>query len=155
MFNNIIYFIIVLLIFNISYPDISREKSLTYSISMMFICWVVFAFYCSQGFKRLLNRYGRESGSLLTGGYHTLVLRFSILSIFLFILDVYIFHLKYWLQIVPGVKEFSVFQGVIAIGIFLFYLSTIWYFSHTLYNLAFQANIKRKQFIICNLAYNK
>ena len=36
MFNNIIYFIIVLLIFNIAYPDSSTENSLNYTLLIIY-----------------------------------------------------------------------------------------------------------------------
>ncbi|MFC1533767.1 M48 family metalloprotease [Thermodesulfobacteriota bacterium] len=154
MFNNIIYFIIVLLIFNISYPDHSQEKSLTYSFVMTLACWFVFSGYCRLGFRRLIYRYKRGTNSRLTNEYHGLVLRLSILAIFLFSLDVYIFHLKYWLQTIPGVKQFLVLQGILALSLFIFYLITIWYFSYPAYALAFQAKIRKRSFIISNFKLN-
>ena len=92
MFNNIIYFIIVLLIFNISYPDSTPDSSLGYSLVMFFLCGILFAGYCRWGFRRLLISFSGVSNSRLTNEYHGLVLRLSILAIFLFSLDVYIFH---------------------------------------------------------------
>ena len=156
MFNNIIYFIIVLLIFNISYPDNGHGKSLTFSLVMLFMCWAVFLFYCKLGFARLAYRYGKDggAGSRLTNGYHSLVFRLSVLAVFLFSLDVYLFHLKYWLQAIPGVRQFSVLQGIFALTLFLFYLATIWYYSHPIYKLAYQTRIKRQSFIISNIKLN-
>ena len=129
MFNNIIYFIIILLVFNLNFPDGSQDNSLIYSIGMMIVCWLVLAGYCRLGFRRLLAHYGRSAGSSLTGRYYQMVLRLSVLAIFLFSLDIYIFHFKYWLQMIPVVKQFSVLQGAVAILLFIFYLITIWYFA--------------------------
>jgi len=154
MFNNIIYFIIVLLIFNINYPDNTQDTSFGYSLVMFFLCWILFAGYCRWGFRRLLLRFSGVSSSRLTNEYHGLVLRLSILAIFLFGLDVYIFHLKYWLQIIPGVKQFSVLQGILAIGLFIAYLATIWYFTYPTYRIAFQAKLTRRSFIVSNLKLN-
>jgi Zn-dependent protease with chaperone function len=156
MFNNIIYFIIVLIIFNLSYPDNTQQNSLGYTMVMLSVSWLIFAGYCRYGFQRLLNRYHRdenESGGL-SGQYQGLVFRLSVLAIFLFALDVYMFHLKYWLQIIPGVKEFSVLQGVLALMLFFFYLGTIWYFSHSASTVATRVRIPRRSFIVSNFKLN-
>lgn len=154
MFNNIIYFIIVLLVFNISFPENSQDRSLSYSLGMLFLCWLVFSCYCRVGFGRLLRRNKEGGNGRLTSEYHGMVLRLSILAIFMFGLDVYIFSLKYWIQTIPGLKQFSVLQGVIAVALFIFYLATIWYFAHPVYTLAFQAKLKRRSFIVSNFKLN-
>ena len=156
MFNNIIYFIIVLLIFNLSYPDSRQENSLSYTLVMLFLSWLIFAGYCRLGFQRLLARFNWEEDETggLPGEYQRLVLRLSILAILLFALDVYIFYIKYWLQILPGVRLFSVLQVVLALMLFIFYLGTIWYFSYPAYTAAFRARISRRAFIISNFKLN-
>ena len=123
MFNNIIYFIIVLLIFNIAYPDSSTENSLNYTLLMLFLSWVAFAGCCWGGFQRILGRLKEDidKDGRLAGEYQGMALRLSILSIFLFAMDVYIFHLKYWLQIIPVVKQSSALQGILGLSFFLFF----------------------------------
>ena len=154
MFNNVIYFIIVLLIFNISYPDTKQETSLAYCITMISLCWAAFLFYCKLGFSRLIYYHSKGEDGSPAGGYHRLILRLSILAIFLFSLDVYMFHLKYWLQAIPFVRQLSVLQGVLALALFIFYLSTMWYFAYPAYKLVFQTEIKKSSFIISNLKLN-
>ena len=156
MFNNIIYFIIVLLIFYIAYPSKTPENSLYYTLAMLFLTWLAFAGYCRWGIRRLLDRFKEyaEEHAHLTGEYLGLVFRLCILAIFLFAIDVNIFHLKYWLQIIPGLKYFSVLQGVLALTLFFVYLGTIWYFSHSAYKVVFRTKISRKSFIISNSKLN-
>jgi len=156
MFNNIIYFIIVLLIFNISYLDGTPEDSASYHILMLILTWLVFLGYCRFGFQRLFYRFKgeRAENGGLTGEYHGLILRLSILAIFLFALDVYMFHLKYWFKIIPVVQQFSVLQGILAITLFLFYLGTIWFFAHPAYRIVFKTKITRQAFIISNFKLN-
>ncbi len=43
MFNNIIYFIVVLFILNIQYPESIPENSLLFSLTMLFLTWLIFA----------------------------------------------------------------------------------------------------------------
>ena len=156
MFNNIIYFILVLFIFNISYPGNVPENSFIYSLLMLFLCWLVFAGYCRWSFGRLMARFegDRFGNGRLSGEYQSLVLWLSIFAIFLIALDVYLFHLKYWLQVIPVIKHFSVLQGALVLSLFLFYLSTIWHFAHPAYKAAFQAQIAKRPFIISNLRFN-
>jgi Zn-dependent protease with chaperone function len=154
MFNNIIYFITVLLIFNISPSDGVPKSSAIYYILMLFLTWMAFAVYCRWIFKSLLERYRERNDARLITRYQGLTFRLSILAIFLFTIDMFFFHFKYWLQNVPGLDHFSVFQGLLALALFIFYLGTIWYFSHPAYLAAFETNIKRFPFIISNIKLN-
>ncbi|MCD6294437.1 MAG: M48 family metalloprotease, partial [Deltaproteobacteria bacterium] len=78
----------------------------------------------------------------------------SILSILLFAVAVYFFSLKQWLLAVPGLAAFSVVQGLFAIALFLFYLSTIWYLAWPTYRVLFRVNIGRRSFVLSNLRFN-
>lgn len=159
MFNNIIYFIVVLLIFNINYPDTAPEDSLFFSLLMLFLTWLLFAVYCSRAFRdlkrRLDNRdsFGHNDGRL-TAQYQRLMVRLSVLAIFLFALAVYFFNLKYWLQMIPGLDRFSVLQGIFALSLFLFYLTTIWHIAYPAYDKIFRPGITRRTFIISNFRLN-
>lgn len=156
MFNNVIYFIVVLFIFNISYSVDTPENPLSYSIFLFSLTWLIFAGICRWGFGGVATRFSKDQTLLrrLTRQYHGMVLRLSILAIFLFALDVYMFHLKYWLQLIPGVKQFSVLLGVLALMVFIFYLATIWYFAHPVYSVAFQTEIGRRSFLVSHFKFN-
>lgn len=154
MFNNIIYFIIVLLLFNISYVDEGQAKSLLYSLSMFIICWAILALYCRIGFNRLLRIYKEGTGSIGANAYSSLVLRLSIISVFIFSLDVFVFNLKYWIENIPLVGEVYLFQGISGILLFMLYLCTIWYFGHPAYALIYKSDVKKQSFIIGNIKLN-
>ncbi len=156
MFNNIIYFIVVLLIFNVSYSDPLFDDSLLFSMAGLLFCWVVFALYCRRTFfflHRLLTS-GQKIDGPLAGRYERLTLRLSILAILLFAVAIYFFSLKQWLLAVPGLEIFSVLQGFFAIALFLFYLSTLWYFAYPTYRELFQSRISRRSFVLSNLRFN-
>jgi len=156
MFNNIIYFIIVLLIFAINHPDKVQKGSFLSFLTLFFLTWGIFAAYCRWGFlgiqKRLSNR--EVSYSRLSAQYHQLIARLSILSIFLFILAVYLLNLKYWIRMIPGMELLSVLQGMFALAIFFIYLGTIWYFAYPVYRIIFQQEITRRSFLRSNLRLN-
>jgi Zn-dependent protease with chaperone function len=156
MFNNVIYFIIVLLILSISQQRGAPEDSLFYTGSMLVITWVIFAAYCRWGFQRLLHHLVKpeRETAFPAEQYHALVFRLSVLAIFLFALDVHFFHIKIWLQLIPGIRELSVLQGILAVLVFVAYQVTIWYFAFPAYERAFQTGIARRSFIVSNLKLN-
>ena len=156
MFSNILYFIVVLLIFNVSYAETSPDDSLAYSITTTLICWAVFAVYCRMcfsGLGRLVNS-GRYPEGALSERYERLNLRLSILAILLFFIDVYFFNFKQWLLAIPGLLNLSVVQGLFAIALFLLYLSTIWYLGWPTYHKLFRVHVSRGSFVLSNLRFN-
>ena len=156
MFNNVLYFIVVLLLFSISQAERRPDAPLTYTLGMMTLTWLILAGYCRWGFQRLWDRCRREGEGegRLSGEYHRLVFRLSVLSIVLFALDIYLFHLKAWLQAVPGFKSLSVLPGIAALAVFLVYLGTIWYFAHPVYRWIFRTGLPRRAFLRSHLKFN-
>ncbi|MGD9073857.1 MAG: M48 family metalloprotease [Desulfobacteraceae bacterium] len=156
MFNNIIYFIIVLFIYYFAYPSKPAENSLYYTLAMLFVSWLAFAGYSRWIFQRILDRFKEDTAGhgRLVQEYQGLTFRLSILAIFLFALDVNFFYLRHWIQAVPGLKYFTVLQGVLALTLFFIYLGTIWYFSHPLYRVAFRTKVQRRSFITSNFRLN-
>ena len=154
MFNNIIYFITVLLIFNLSPSEGAPKSSATYYFLMLFLTWLAFAVYCRWIFRNLFVRLREGLESRLIHRYQGLTFRLSILAIFLFTIDIFFFQFKYWLQEIPGLSQFSVLQGMLALILFIFYLGTIWYFSYPAYLVAFETDIRRLSFILSNVKLN-
>ncbi|UCB47918.1 MAG: M48 family metalloprotease [Deltaproteobacteria bacterium] len=156
MFNNIIYFIIVLFIYYFAYPSKPAENSLYYTLTMLLVTWLVFAGCSRWVFQRVLDRFKEDTAEhgRLVREYQGLTFRLSILAIFLFALDVNFFYLRHWIQVVPGLRYFTVLQGVIALTLFFVYLGTIWYFSHPVYTVVFGTKVSRRSFITSNLRLN-
>jgi len=154
MFNNILYFIAVILIFNLSYSANASDNSFLSCFVMLFLTWLIFAGYCRWVFHRLkshlLNHDGTGDGRP-TVRYQRLIVRLSVMAIVLFALDVYVLNLKYWVQMIPGVHRFPVFQGSIALSLFFLYLCTIWYFSCPAHQIIFGSGITRRSFVHSNL----
>jgi Zn-dependent protease with chaperone function len=156
MFNNVIYFIIVLLLYNISFPGSKPEEPLFFSVALFLLSWLAFALYGRISFERILTRRGggEEGPHNLAARYQNLVLQLSVLAILLFALDVWLLHLKYWLQAIPGVGRFTAIHGLLAMTVFLFYLSTVWFFGHSVYEAAFRTGLPRRSFVLSNVKLN-
>jgi Zn-dependent protease with chaperone function len=158
MFNNIIYFIIVLLIFyiDIDYPTHPPETSLSYTVGMVFLGWLGFLAYCRWGFQHLLGGVKEDEmrDGHLAAEYQGLIFRASVLAIVLFAVDVHIFSLKPWIRLIPGFEHVPALQGVLGIALFLFYLCTIWSVSHSSYEAIFPSSIPKKSFVLSHLRLN-
>ena len=156
MFNHIIYFIVVLLLFNIGYPVASPEESIFFTVGMLFLSWLAFSLYCSSAFVRLLRHSDVVLGhdGSMAERYQRLNVRLSILAIIFFALAVCVFNMKQWLYLVPLLKDSSLLQGTIALSLFFLYLITIWYFAYPAYQTLFQVGISRRSFILSNLRFN-
>jgi Zn-dependent protease with chaperone function len=156
MFNNIIYFIVVLLIFNVSLPDSPPEDFLLGALAPLVLTWLIFAIYSGRAFNRLLwqIREANQADGVMAERYQRLNVRLSVLAIFLFALAVHVFDLKQWLSLIPGFSAFSVLQGVLGLAVFLFYLCTIWHVAHPAYKAVFRVDISRRSFIRSQLRFN-
>jgi Zn-dependent protease with chaperone function len=156
MFNNVLYFIVVLLVFNISSQESKPEGSLGYTLFLILVTWLALAAYAQWGFRRLLESWRKagDGDGRFAGAYHGLLLRLSISAVLIFALDVHLFSLRYWLQAIPGFKTFSVLQGSAALGLFLAYLSTVWYFAWPAYREIFSADFKRWAYVTSNVKFN-
>ena len=156
MFNNILYFIVVLLIFNVGSPVAPPEESFLFTAGMLFLSWVIFSLYCSRVFVRLLRHpdIGKSSDGRLAERYQRLTVRLSIVAIFFFALAVCGFNLKQWLYLIPIVKDSTLLQGGIALSFFFGYLITIWHFAYPVYRIAFQVAITKRSFILSHIRFN-
>jgi Zn-dependent protease with chaperone function len=156
MFNNVLYFIIVLLILSVSPQRGVPEDPLWYTAGMLIITWGIFAAYCRWGFRRLLRRLAEPETETAAPAeqYHSLVFRLSVLAIFLFALDVHLFHIKTWLQAVPVLRSFSVLQDILAVLVFAAYQVTIWTIAFPAYDRVFHTGIARRSFVVSNLKLN-
>jgi Zn-dependent protease with chaperone function len=156
MFNHIIYFIVVLLVFSVSYSGKSPENSLFLTSGMIFFSWVGFCLYCHRVFERIRTEYWKGPGEdgRLTARFQRAQVTLSFLAIFLFSLFTFLCNLKYWILLIPGFKSFTVFQGLLAMALFFAFLCTIWYFAVPAYRELFGIDISRKSYILSNSRLN-
>lgn len=154
MFNNIIYFLVVILIFSINHPDKGSKDTFAFFVSVLLFSWASFALYCRMRFAAIQKKFGSNVHENISAQYHLLISRLSILAISIFALDVYILNLKYWIQMIPGVSRLTVFQDLLAILLFIIYLSTIWHHAYPVYRIMIRQEITRKAYVKSNLRLN-
>ncbi|NLA74002.1 MAG: M48 family metalloprotease [Deltaproteobacteria bacterium] len=154
MFNNIIYFVIVLLVFNMSPHNRDASGPLLYNIFMTALFWLLYAFMCRAGFRRLIRLYERGSVSGYSAIYSRLVFKLSVSAIIIFCIDVLSFNLKGLIGAIPFLGGINIFQGLSAVVLFMLYLSTMWYFAQPAYCKIFGINLDKKGFISGNIRFN-
>ena len=158
MFNNIIYIIIVLVLFQFNYPTEGLFQSPLISAIIIVLLWLNFAIYCRYSFSRLLGLYrdhvANFAQSTISSTYHSVVTKLSVLSMMIFALCVYLFNLKYWLLKVPGFTTFSILPSAVAIGIFFIFLATIWYYGYHAYCAVVSCSVARWNYVLSNIKLN-
>jgi len=158
MFSNIIYLIIVVVLFQLNVPVEGLISSpVTFLLSFLLL-WLSFALFCRYAFSRMLGSYARSDTPLSQGrlstAYQRAVARLSILSIVLFALSLYLLNLKYWLLKIPGFGALSILPGLAAIVVFFGFLSTVWYFGYEVYRSFFTSPLTRWGYIISQVKLN-
>jgi len=158
MFSNIIYLIIVVVLFQLNYPVEGLFKSPTTSVFVLFLLWLNFTIYCRYRFARLLSPYrSNDAATVQTGlssAYQTVVMKLSILSILIFALTLYLLGLKYWLLKIPGFSTVSILSSSAAISLFFALLATIWYYGYPAYRRFFNYPHKRWSYIGSQIKLN-
>ncbi len=158
MFNNIIYVIIVLVLFQLNYPVEGLFESPITPVSILFLFWLNFTIYCKYRFSRLLSLYtsGDTSAvqSLVSSAYQAVIMRLSVLSIVIFALSLYLLNLKYWLLKIPGFSTFSILSGSAAVAIFFAFLATIWYYGYPAYRRFFTYPQGRWAYVVSQIKLN-
>ena len=158
MFSNIIYLIIVVVLFQLNYPVEGLFKSPTTSVFVLFLLWLNFTIYCGYRFYRLLSPYRSNDAATVQAGlssaYQTVVMKLSILSILIFALTLYLLGLKYWLLKIPGFSTVSILSSSAAISLFFALLATIWYYGYPAYRRFFNYPHKRWSYIGSQIKLN-
>ena len=158
MFSNIIYLIIVVVLFQLNFPVEGLITSPVASFLILVLLWLNFALYCRYGFSRLLGIYASShtpfSQGRLSTAFQRVVARLSILSIVLFAISLYLLNLKYWLLKIPGFAAFSILPGLAAILVFFGFLSTVWYFGYEVYRTFFTSPLTRWDYIASQVKLN-
>jgi len=158
MFSNIIYLIIVVVLFQLNVPAEGLMGSPLESFLGLTLLWIVFALFCRYAFSRLVGTYARNDAPVSQGqlstAYQRVTARLSILSIAFFAIALYLLNLKYWLLKIPGFGALSILPGLAAIAVFFGFLSTVWYFGYDLYRGFFKSPLTRWGYIISQVKLN-
>jgi len=155
MYNNLIYFILVLLIFTTYQP--SKELLLPGWAGLV-LGLVLFAAY--QGlarawFRRLrqnvTERMGAKSGSLQ---YYRFQTSLSILALVLYTFDIYFLGFKEIILTLPLAGRFSALTGLAGLLVFAVYMVILWGEAFAAYSAIYPSRLNRSRFVWSQLRFN-
>lgn len=151
MFSNIIYFVVVLLIYNLG-PEGKADEPI-HNGAVHLALWLSYALLCRREFRRLEQSTGstRPREGYAMERFHSACARLSILAVALFGCSVYLFNLK---GLIPGPSSFSSVRGLAVVGVFIIYLCTMWWFCHRSHRVVFETEIGRRSYLISQLRLN-
>ena len=156
MFNNLVYFILVLLIYSSYQPSgeliLPHWQSLVLSLALLVIYYVL-----ARNSFTPLRRQGassdRASGkdSVL---YNRLQMRLSILAVVFFTIQVYFLGFKDLITAVPVIGGSVALTGLAGVILFALYLCLLWYESFPSYAWIYGSRLSRGRFVRNQLQIN-
>lgn len=156
MFTNFIYFLTALILYTTCYyPEgvyNAPDNALIYAIFTVFI----FAVICRFLFKRLAKKYLANGNQKIQLDHklNSYILKFSILALVIYCIDLYFFRLKLFFSDYKFFHLFPTLQAVIFLLLFLFYLIIIWDSAWIVQKRFFPDSVTRKNFIISNISFS-
>ncbi len=152
MFGNFIYFIIVLLVYA-TYPMPAAANFDLFGTCFLFIGLIVlFVLLTRNAFMRIKNRAGHTSATRLDYFFSAAVVRQSILAIVLFTINIYGLALPFYLNKIRFFTILPTLEAFMFIGLFVFYLTVVWYCAHPVYRRIYNDKIPRKSYIGSNIS---
>lgn len=134
MYNQILYFIVALLIFTVQQPGPRAFLSPSLTIVASLALFAVYAALCHQMFKPLRRAVELEiEDFVLTRRFHSVQSRLSILGLVSLACLTFVLNIKYYLQHLPGLQWSETLTGVVGLTLYLLHLSVIWILGFPVY----------------------
>jgi Zn-dependent protease with chaperone function len=155
MFNNLIYFIVVLLVYTTYQP--SDEPVLPIGTGILFSILTVIAYFALVQFlfQRLRRSVAPEpQNKIVAVNYQRLMMHLSILAIVFFIVHIYFLGFKDLVQSIPLLGESQALTGLVGLALFALYLSILWAASYGIYAQLNRSRISRHRYVLSQLRFN-
>jgi Zn-dependent protease with chaperone function len=153
MYNQLIYFIVVLILFSLQQTE--KASAVSHSDALYIgVLFLAFVFYCKTVFEKFLRQASRGlSPSFFVRRYYFLQTRLSILALGLLVLYIYLFQLKTFLSFIPWFDKSSTVSGLVGLAIYLIHLSVIWFYAHPAHQAVHNSPVKRFSFLQGNITF--
>ncbi|MEN6437743.1 MAG: M48 family metalloprotease [Syntrophobacter sp.] len=153
MYSQLIYYIIVLLLFSFQPPTGSRADYT--NASYIIIAFLLFVAHCRACCQKIEMQAARGVFlSTLSLGYYRLQTRLNMIVLALLFLYIYAFNLQAYLRIIPGFIQFSTISGLTGLIVYLAHLCVLWFFSHPAYQVVHGSQISRSNFVKTQLSFS-
>ncbi len=154
MYSQLIYFIIVLLLFSLQPQQKAPADYFSY-IPYIFIMFFLFAAYCRASFQKL---YKSASSAIFISSvsqrYQRIQTRLNILAIAWLFFYIYVLNLNIILSALPGFDKFETISGLTGIALYLAHLCVIWFYAYPSYQAIHSSQMGRFDFIRGQLSFS-
>ncbi len=154
MFSNLIYLIIVLLIYTTCQPSEETNFTLPVSLSLFIGLIVIFAYYTRLRFQGLEKQLERQDFYRLGHKFDSIIGRLSVMAIMIFAVDIYGLNLSSFLINIPVFSIIPTFPALVFLGLFIFYLVIIWFYAYRAYQKLNMTDISRRSYILSNISFS-
>ena len=154
MFANFIYFLVALIVYTTCHYPQSVDGPPEHAILYAVLTAVLFIVLCRASFNRLAARGAYLGKEVTDHKLNTLLTRFSILSLFVFGIDLYFFRLKLVFSDFAIFKLFPTLEALLFLVLFLFYLVVVWSSAWVVQKEFFSSSVSRKNFVISNISFS-
>jgi Zn-dependent protease with chaperone function len=154
MYNQLIYFIVVLLLFSVQRPTGKPPAVSWPDIIYIAGLFCLFVLYCHRTFQRL--RKAAERGvppAALTRAHYRAQTLLSVTAIGFCAVYLYALNLDALLRAIPGFDRFLTVSGLVGLVIYLIHLAAIWFCSYPARQAVFGVSVSRSRFILGNLSF--
>jgi len=152
MFDNFIYFIIVLLIYSTFQPSEETNFAAFETLFLFLSLLVIFAWFTWIQFRRIEKRTSKESFSALDHKFNTTLTRQSVMAIAVFAVDIYGLNLTSFLVDLPLLSIIPTSLALIFLGLFVFYLSIIWICSYRSHQKLYPTDLSRRSYVLSKIS---
>ncbi len=152
MFGNILYFIIVLLIYATYQAPEAMEVSADQALLGLLALIAFFLIFTGWQFFRLERSMIAKGPQEMEPRLETLISRQSILAVMLFGVDIYGLGLPVFTGRLAFFKSVPTLEAALFLFLFCSHLVIIWFFAHRSYCLIHAEAVSRREYIRSNLA---
>jgi Zn-dependent protease with chaperone function len=146
IYNNLLYFITVIIIFSTgSVPD-KPQIPFTAALIIFIAKGGAYHYFVNHAYSR-----GRKFSDKK---YFSIEQKFSLLAIFIFAIDVYLLDIKYYLSFLSLNGNLPALLSLGGMSLFFFYLSLLWLAARKNYQVIFGRHYSAKEFVINNIKFN-
>jgi Zn-dependent protease with chaperone function len=148
MYNQILYFIVALLVFTVQQPGPKAFLSPFLTILASLVLFGVYAAICRQTFKPLRRSIDSDrDDSMLTRRFHAVQSRLSILGLVSLAGLTFGLNIKYYLQHLPGLQWSETLTGAVGLSLYLLHLSVIWILGYPVYRRIHHSTLSPSKYL--------
>jgi Zn-dependent protease with chaperone function len=155
MFNQLIYFLIALLLFSIQQPGAEAIGSPFRTIFLAGWVFCLYVLICYLAFRSLKQHLHQHASlAILTLRYHRIQARLSVLALGFLAVDVFVFNIKSYLHSIPWFEQSLTVSGSVGLALYLLHLGVLRFWGYPIYRWIHQSSMKRSTFLKEHLTFD-